>query len=127
LFPNASPEAEDLLIRLLQFNPSKRITAEEALRHPYVAQFHNPGDEPYCDHVITIPINDNTKYVSTSHGRLISPQVISPSRVLFVTISSERYMSLAQFPAWTDLIILTVHRASGTPSLNTVTSSTQKS
>jgi serine/threonine protein kinase len=63
LFPNASPEAEDLLIRLLQFNPSKRITAEEALRHPYVAQFHNPGDEPYCDHVITIPINDNTKYV----------------------------------------------------------------
>eukprot|EP00976_Prorocentrum_cordatum_P065819 1178065-Prorocentrum_minimum.AAC.5 len=62
LFPTASPEAEDLLIRLLQFNPNKRINAEEALRHPYVAQFHNPADEPYCDHVITIPINDNTKY-----------------------------------------------------------------
>lgn len=46
----------------LQFNPSKRISAAEALRHPYVAQFHNPDDEPSCSRVITIPINDNHKY-----------------------------------------------------------------
>lgn len=38
LFPNISPEAADLLRRLLHFNPSKRITAADALRHPYVAQ-----------------------------------------------------------------------------------------
>eukprot|EP01017_Pseudomicrothorax_dubius_P002231 TRINITY_DN0_c984_g1_i2.p2 TRINITY_DN0_c984_g1~~TRINITY_DN0_c984_g1_i2.p2 ORF type:complete len:144 (+),score=41.52 TRINITY_DN0_c984_g1_i2:1-432(+) len=29
---------------------------------PYVAQFHNSDDEPRCDRVITIPIDDNTKY-----------------------------------------------------------------
>jgi serine/threonine protein kinase len=46
----------------LQFNPNKRISAAEALRHPYVAQFHNPDDEPSCSRVITIPINDNHKY-----------------------------------------------------------------
>jgi serine/threonine protein kinase len=45
-----------------QFNPSKRISAAEALRHPYVAQFHNPDDEPSCSRIITIPINDNHKY-----------------------------------------------------------------
>lgn len=47
---------------LLQFNPSKRLTAAEALAHPYVAQFHNPADEPSCSKIITIPINDNHKY-----------------------------------------------------------------
>jgi len=82
LFPNASPEAEDLLIRLLQFNPSKRITAEEALRHPYVAQFHNPGDEPYCDHVITIPINDNTKYSISEYRDKLYAEIVKRKKEL---------------------------------------------
>lgn len=33
--PKASPQAIDLLERLLQFDPTKRITAQEALLHPY--------------------------------------------------------------------------------------------
>jgi mitogen-activated protein kinase 15 len=37
MFPTASEEALDLLKSLLQFNPSKRLTADEALAHPYVA------------------------------------------------------------------------------------------
>ena len=61
-FPQREEHAVDLSLQLLEFNPEKRITAEEALRHPYLAQFHNPADEPSCDHIITIPINDNTKY-----------------------------------------------------------------
>lgn len=35
VLPKASPQAIDLLERLLQFDPSKRITAAEALSHPY--------------------------------------------------------------------------------------------
>ena len=62
MFPTASPEALDLMSKLMHFNPDKRISAEEALRHPYCAQFHNPSDEPLATSLITIPIDDNTKY-----------------------------------------------------------------
>lgn len=56
-----SEDALDLLRRLLVFNPARRLSAEEALAHPYVAQFHAPADEPAAPGVITIPIDDNTK------------------------------------------------------------------
>ncbi|CAF4281319.1 unnamed protein product, partial [Adineta steineri] len=45
LLPNAGEEALDLLRRLLHFNPDKRITAEDGVRHPYVISFHNSNDE----------------------------------------------------------------------------------
>ncbi|KAH9927475.1 Pkinase-domain-containing protein [Epithele typhae] len=35
VLPKAGPQALDLLERLLQFDPSKRISAQEALSHPY--------------------------------------------------------------------------------------------
>ena len=33
---------------MLKFNPEKRITAEEALSHPYLHQYSFPCDEPIC-------------------------------------------------------------------------------
>merc|ERR1719201_2973895 len=41
MFPRASSEALDLLRLCFQFNPGRRISAKDALRHPYVDQFHN--------------------------------------------------------------------------------------
>ena len=34
----------DLINRMLCFNPSKRITVDEALHHPYLQSFLNQGD-----------------------------------------------------------------------------------
>ena len=62
VFPTASDEALDMLKSLLQFNPNKRLTAEQALRHHYVAQFHNTDDEQVCTRKIVIPIDDNQKF-----------------------------------------------------------------
>ncbi|PHJ24641.1 cmgc mapk family [Cystoisospora suis] len=75
-FPNASPEALDLLRQLLQFNPNKRISAEKALEHPYVRQFHNPDDEPVCGKVVSIPIDDNTKYSIDDYREKVYTEVI---------------------------------------------------
>lgn len=47
--------------KLLVFNPTKRLSVHQALRHPYVAQFHNSADEPTCPGIIVLPISDNTK------------------------------------------------------------------
>jgi len=50
IFPTATAEALDLMRMCLQFNPDKRCSAEEAIRHPYVAQRAAPlsPSHGYC-------------------------------------------------------------------------------
>jgi len=58
LYTGANPEALDLLEKMLQFHPKKRITIAEALRHPYMASLHNPDDEPDADSVFDFSFED---------------------------------------------------------------------
>lgn len=48
LFPHANPDALDLLDKMLAFDPSSRITVEDALEHKYLSIWHDPTDEPDC-------------------------------------------------------------------------------
>jgi len=47
-FRNMSAGAVDLLERMLVFDPSRRITVDEALHHPYLASLHDINEEPTC-------------------------------------------------------------------------------
>lgn len=43
-YPEAGPQALDLLKRLLVFHPDKRISVDDALRHPYFAAIFDEAD-----------------------------------------------------------------------------------
>ena len=57
-FPHTDPEALDLLERMLVFDVNTRITAGDALTHPYLQPYHNPDDEPVADEVFDWSFND---------------------------------------------------------------------
>uniref|UniRef100_A0A8D2QPV2 Protein kinase domain-containing protein n=1 Tax=Zosterops lateralis melanops TaxID=1220523 RepID=A0A8D2QPV2_ZOSLA len=62
IFPPSTPlPALDLLKKLLVFNPDKRLTAEEALQHPYVSRFHCPSREPSLDFDVILPLGDDVQ------------------------------------------------------------------
>ncbi|XP_052776856.1 mitogen-activated protein kinase 15-like isoform X2 [Mya arenaria] len=58
---DAPKDAIDLCRKLLHFNPDKRITADEALRHPYVGRFHNPKEEISLNYDVVPPLSDDTQ------------------------------------------------------------------
>jgi len=49
VFKGANPLAIDLLEKMLELDADKRITAEQALAHPYLAQYADPTDEPVSE------------------------------------------------------------------------------
>ncbi|KAI9355098.1 kinase-like domain-containing protein [Zopfochytrium polystomum] len=49
MFPKATPNALDLLEKLLTFDPGARFTVEQALAHPYLEAYHDEEDEPIHD------------------------------------------------------------------------------
>ncbi|KAK4803383.1 hypothetical protein SAY86_003200 [Trapa natans] len=53
-FPSMSPKAVDLLEKMLVFDPTKRITVDEALCHPYLSSLHDINDEPVCPQPFSI-------------------------------------------------------------------------
>ncbi|KUF92349.1 Phosphatidylinositol synthase (PIS) [Phytophthora nicotianae] len=80
LFPKASPEALDLIKQCFWFDPSKRISVIDALKHPYVAQFHNEKDEPSAPAPLQIVVDDNTKYSAADYRDRLYREIIKKKK-----------------------------------------------
>lgn len=76
IYPNAPADALDLLKKLLQFNPNKRLTAEQALEHPYLSKFHDPATEPNSPHPIKISIDDDDKRSVSEYRDLLYSEIL---------------------------------------------------
>jgi p38 MAP kinase len=57
--------AVDLLESMLVFDPKKRVKAQEALAHPYLAPYHDPTDEPVAEEKFDWSFNDADLPVDT--------------------------------------------------------------
>ncbi|XP_062506587.1 extracellular signal-regulated kinase 2-like [Corticium candelabrum] len=72
------PEALHLLEQLLVWNPKKRLTADQAIAHPYVKRFRNE-EEPVLAHDVVLPVDDNCQ-LSVDQYRQILYKGISEMR-----------------------------------------------
>uniref|UniRef100_A0A8C2KYI1 Mitogen-activated protein kinase 15 n=1 Tax=Cyprinus carpio TaxID=7962 RepID=A0A8C2KYI1_CYPCA len=70
------PDALDLVQRLLVFNPDKRLSAEEALQHPYVSKFHNPAREPSLVYDVLLPVDDDIQLSVTQYRNKLYEMIL---------------------------------------------------
>uniref|UniRef100_A0A8C4ZCL7 Mitogen-activated protein kinase 15 n=1 Tax=Gadus morhua TaxID=8049 RepID=A0A8C4ZCL7_GADMO len=79
LQPAVPPDALDLVQRLLVFNPDKRLTAGQALQHPYVARFHNPLKEPALGYSVVLSVGDDTQLSVVQYRNKLYEQIETTS------------------------------------------------
>lgn len=90
VFPDASPDALDLLQGLLHFNPEKRLTADMALKHPYLSMFHNPSDEPTSPSEITTPIDGFIRYSVSQYRDKLYTTILQKKKEVRAQVREKR-------------------------------------
>ena len=80
LFPTMDPAAVELMMKCLAFNPKRRISAQKSLEHKWFENFHDPSQEPSCDRVVNIPLDDNIKLKVADYRDKLYDQVLKKKK-----------------------------------------------
>merc|ERR1719453_677161 len=72
----APSDAVDMVRKMLDFNPQRRMDIEGALKHPYMKQFVT-GQEPDCPAKLQIPIDDDIKYTVNDYREKLYQTVVA--------------------------------------------------
>ena len=59
ILAGAPKDAVDFVKKILVFNPDKRPSADELLKHEYVSKFSNPAEESSLDYIVSPPLADD--------------------------------------------------------------------
>lgn len=85
IVPNASKEAADFMHLCLQFNPDKRMTAVEALEHPFLTHFHHPDAEPNHPTSVTggisLPLSNDVQYSVSAYRDQLYADMLGNKRL----------------------------------------------
>jgi len=90
VFATEPPVLIDFVQLCLQVSPYKRITAQEAMEHPYVGSFHNPDDEPTFGRRIALTLPDEEEFAASRYRDQLYADVIGFDRSRFLVQESLR-------------------------------------
>jgi calcium-dependent protein kinase len=100
-----SEEAKDFIRRMLVYNPAKRMTAEQALKHPWLQRAKHEADSRPLDPEILTSLRDFAKFSAFKRTALeaiafsMSAQSISDLREAFSKMDSDQsgFVSMQEF------------------------------
>ncbi|RHY32003.1 hypothetical protein DYB32_002973 [Aphanomyces invadans] len=75
LLPKATPDAIDMIRQCLH-----RISADDAIKHPFVTQFHVDKDEPVATAPCQIVVDDNTKFSAADYRDRLYREIIKKKK-----------------------------------------------
>ena len=124
LYPNADLKSIDLLDRMLQFSPSKRISVQSALKHKYLEQLHDASDEPIANFKFDMKFEQEFKDNTMEVGK--SKAVLERELNWFQEFQAQRTNYILHVKSNRSSADQSSHSSSGTPSRTSMESNHSK-